>query len=426
MNKHQPKETEDFQALDQRDEEQIVRELKGELLDKYAYSFKRGGRRIVGISYAGVKAAVRKMGNIDVDDFTVEEKDDIWIAHCKAHDHTSNVSLYGGAQQAKTDRNGQDDQFAYAKAVSKAQRNALRNVIPEAIIQTVIGQQLDQQEGKQNSPKSKSSNSETQERKTLMSKVFAKANHKTTLGDFSKDDFAEYCYETFEVDSRKNLTRKQLEQLNRALDDGTLLNWIENRRLKASGSTPVEPEKIEENNELFNTAENFSEAYKIAVKELAKLYKDRLEESEIRKDIIQFLQTAYVRHDVPTGAETLHDLLEIKGRDELESAPRSELKQLHAAAFAIKATGFLPEAFDNEEQQEIDPPDSKKPEFNKKDLLRKITIKARKVASARNEKSFVVIDRIAKKYDLDSLVDTSEQQLQSILYDLESEYEEVK
>ena len=50
-----PVEHEDFVELDRRDEAQIVRELTGELVEEYAYSFYQGNQLVVGLSYAGVK-----------------------------------------------------------------------------------------------------------------------------------------------------------------------------------------------------------------------------------------------------------------------------------------------------------------------------------------------------------------------------------
>lgn len=128
--------------VERKDEAQIVTELKGEIkarvLSEYFYDFTHQGRRIVGLSYAGVKAIVRKLGSIKVLDLKVEEKSDSWVVIAKARDERRNLEAYGPGWQAKRIRlrNGQlvDDPFALQKAVGKAQRNAFRHFIEEKII----------------------------------------------------------------------------------------------------------------------------------------------------------------------------------------------------------------------------------------------------------------------------------------------------
>ena len=136
-----PETSEDFEQMEKRDEEQIKAELVGKFLDEFVYRFTSGGRDIVGLSWAGVKEAARRLGHIKVIDLKIEDKGDNWIAQCKAIDTLSRFELYGTAMQPKKQktRDGEQiDNFALPKVVSKAQRNAIRSVIPENIIKAMI------------------------------------------------------------------------------------------------------------------------------------------------------------------------------------------------------------------------------------------------------------------------------------------------
>lgn len=135
-----------FKEFEQRDEKQIEQELLGEVIEEYVYTFGSGAYEVTGLSWKGVKEVARRMGNIEIKDLRLIEKDESWIAQCKAVDHTNRFELYGAAQQAKTMqlKTGEQkpDPFALPKAVSKAQRNALRGVIPETIVKKVMVQIL--------------------------------------------------------------------------------------------------------------------------------------------------------------------------------------------------------------------------------------------------------------------------------------------
>jgi len=142
---YEPKETEDFVALDRMDEEQIIRELSGELVTEYVYSFKQGGRTIIGLSYAGVKACIHKMGNIEVDGLVIQDGEESYRAYCYALDKLRNIKVWGAFEQPKNLPNGKLDPFAYTKAVSKAQRNAMRALLPEPIIKALVREYLERQ-----------------------------------------------------------------------------------------------------------------------------------------------------------------------------------------------------------------------------------------------------------------------------------------
>jgi len=127
-------EPEDYDLLDKRDEEQILAEIKGNIITEMFYSFTIEKRKVTGVSWVGTKEIARQYGNVNMDFIKCEETPDSYIAIVKATDTKRGTSLLGTAMQAKMmhTRNGEvADRFAFTKAVSKAQRNAIRAIIPE-------------------------------------------------------------------------------------------------------------------------------------------------------------------------------------------------------------------------------------------------------------------------------------------------------
>ncbi len=135
-----PSETEEAKEIKRRDEAFIMGEIKGDLkvleraLADYFYSFKLGNRTITGLSYAGVKAIIRRMGHIAILEIKVEEKAKSWFVLVKAHDKLKDLEAYGAAVQPKQFQGGGENPFALTVAVSKAQRNAWRHFIDEKIV----------------------------------------------------------------------------------------------------------------------------------------------------------------------------------------------------------------------------------------------------------------------------------------------------
>jgi len=145
-----------FELMERRDEKQIIQELQGEMLEEFVYSFPSGGKVVTGLSWAGVKEAVRRMGSIKVTHLEIEDDEDSWIAKAKARDTVNDVEMWGVAQQRKImkykDGTELKDMFALQKCVSKAQRNALRTLIPEKMIAKMIQWFLDNKKNKGRSP----------------------------------------------------------------------------------------------------------------------------------------------------------------------------------------------------------------------------------------------------------------------------------
>lgn len=133
--RNQPQEA--YELLDKRDEEQILAEIKGNIITEMFYSFKMEGREVTGISWVGTKEIARQYGGINIDYVDLKETPSSYMAIVKATDTKRGTSLLGTAMQPKTmnTRNGEvDDKFASTKAISKAQRNAIRAIIPERFL----------------------------------------------------------------------------------------------------------------------------------------------------------------------------------------------------------------------------------------------------------------------------------------------------
>ena len=125
----------EFSIVERRDEEQIIAELKGQVIKEYFYESK--GKTI--ISYTGVKEISREYGNNEADLVDMRETDDAWIVVCKATDTERKITRLGASTQSKIDRfSGNPDEFCFQKAFSKAQRNALKTILPVTIITKAI------------------------------------------------------------------------------------------------------------------------------------------------------------------------------------------------------------------------------------------------------------------------------------------------
>lgn len=131
---------EEAKEIERRDEAFIIRELKGDLkvleraLADYFYSFELRGRRVIGISYAGIKAIIRRMGHIEMTEIKIEEKERSWFVLVKARDKLRDIEAYGPATQPKYFPSGEENPFALTIAVSKAQRNAWRVFVDEKVL----------------------------------------------------------------------------------------------------------------------------------------------------------------------------------------------------------------------------------------------------------------------------------------------------
>lgn len=150
LNEISPTETTDLAAQDpistfeEKEDQVIINQMQSASVEEYIYQFKQAGRMVTGLTLAGVNEAANRRGNIEVEDITVEEKDESWLVTVKARDKTTNTSRYGAYEQPKIFYN-KPDPFAYTKAVHKAQRNAIKQLLPVPVIKKVLDYYLQPQ-----------------------------------------------------------------------------------------------------------------------------------------------------------------------------------------------------------------------------------------------------------------------------------------
>jgi hypothetical protein len=139
-----------FRAIDRCDEELVVAEIVGDLIETMAYEFSVSGKKVRGLSYSGVNAAVRRMNARGIGRITCpphprplyaeiedEEGDAAWECEVYAEDQLAGGGAWGRATQKKHIKlkNGstKPDTFSKTKALSKAQRNAKHALIDEEL-----------------------------------------------------------------------------------------------------------------------------------------------------------------------------------------------------------------------------------------------------------------------------------------------------
>ena len=127
-----------FEIMEKRDEEQILAEAQGHIIEEMFYKFPIDGKTVTGISWVGTKEIARRYGGIKMGVPQVTDLGDQYACTVQATDVKNDVTLVGSSLQPKNMmlRNGEEkpDRFAYTKAVSKAQRNAIRALIPETFL----------------------------------------------------------------------------------------------------------------------------------------------------------------------------------------------------------------------------------------------------------------------------------------------------
>lgn len=119
-----------YELMEARDEEQILDEIKGNIITEMFYSFKIGGKEVTGVSWVGTKEIARRYGSIRMDFIDLRDMGDDYMAIVRATDTRSDTGMLGTSLQSK-EASGKPDRFASTKAISKAQRNAIRAIIPE-------------------------------------------------------------------------------------------------------------------------------------------------------------------------------------------------------------------------------------------------------------------------------------------------------
>lgn len=152
-----------FTAMDKLDDEAIVAELQGQIVDTLAYQFEKDGQTVTGLSKAGVDAVCREMAKqgevIRELELNVLDTGEDYVAHVKAGRYIIQINqqtgesrevlldtVFGVKRQPKKYDNGKTNPFAYEQAVSKASRNAKMRLLREDLKQATI--QLAQEQKK--------------------------------------------------------------------------------------------------------------------------------------------------------------------------------------------------------------------------------------------------------------------------------------
>jgi hypothetical protein len=131
-----------YQDMDKRDENQIIQEMRGEILEDLVYDISISGRRVTNLSYAGIKEAIRRRGSLEILDVKTEETESTIRVMVKVRDLQNRIDVLGASEADKT------KPFAYTLAVNKAERNAFAKLIPAKWFATLIDEYL-QQKGNQ-------------------------------------------------------------------------------------------------------------------------------------------------------------------------------------------------------------------------------------------------------------------------------------
>lgn len=127
-----------FQEMDRRDENQILAEMRGELLEDFVYSIAVDGRRVTNLSCAGVKEAIRRHGQIEILDVRTEQDDKEYRVLVRVRDLANKVDVLGAATAEK------NRPFAWTLAHNKAERNAFAKLLPAKLYATLIQEWLSQ------------------------------------------------------------------------------------------------------------------------------------------------------------------------------------------------------------------------------------------------------------------------------------------
>ena len=126
-----------FMQMEVIDDQSIIADMQGHANESYVYSFSQGGRKVQGLTLAGINEAANRRGGLQVDELQIKDQENSWIVTAKAIDTITGSSRIGACEQPKK-MGSKPDPYAFAKAVHKAQRNALKQLIPAPVINEVL------------------------------------------------------------------------------------------------------------------------------------------------------------------------------------------------------------------------------------------------------------------------------------------------
>jgi hypothetical protein len=125
-----------FQEMERRDENQILAELRGDLIEEFVYSINVQGRTVTNLSYAGVKEAIRRKGHVEILDFHVEQDEKEYKAVVRVRDHDAQIDVLGASTAER------EKPFAWTLAINKSERNAFMKLLPAKWIASTITEYL--------------------------------------------------------------------------------------------------------------------------------------------------------------------------------------------------------------------------------------------------------------------------------------------
>ena len=209
----------EYEVLDQVDDRAIVEMMTGQAIEDYVYSFKQGGRKVEGLTLAGINEAANRRGGIQIDSVDYEEREHSWLAMAKATDTVTGSSRYGAYEQAKAIGN-RSDPHAFTKAIHKAQRNAIKQLLPVHVIKEVLNFYLNRQSAPAQ-PETESNSSPQQDKISGAQKaafaLSAKLEGRLEKRGVARSDFWSYVRRRYAVESRNDMTEQQWTQLSAEL-----------------------------------------------------------------------------------------------------------------------------------------------------------------------------------------------------------------
>ena len=244
----------EYEVLDEVDDRAIVEMMTGQAIEDYVYSFKQGGRKVEGLTLAGINEAANRRGGIQIDSVDYEEREHSWLAMAKATDTVTGSSRYGAYEQAKAIGN-RSDPHAFTKAIHKAQRNAIKQLLPVHVIKEVLNYYLNRQsapakpETESNSPPQQDKISGAQKAAFALS---AKLEGRLEKRGIARSDFWSYVRRRYAVESRNDMTEQQWTQLSAELKAAETSKKLFNqlltriRQLEAAVEASEVPESPEE------------------------------------------------------------------------------------------------------------------------------------------------------------------------------------
>ena len=209
----------EYEVLDQVDDRAIVEMMTGQAIEDYVYSFKQGGRKVEGLTLAGINEAANRRGGIQIDSVDYEEREHSWLAMAKATDTVTGSSRYGAYEQAKAIGN-RSDPHAFTKAIHKAQRNAIKQLLPVHVIKEVLNYYLNRQSAPAK-PETELNTSSQQDKISGAQKaafaLSAKLEGRLEKRGIARSDFWSYVRRRYAVESRNDMTEQQWTQLSAEL-----------------------------------------------------------------------------------------------------------------------------------------------------------------------------------------------------------------